>query len=236
MRAHPGETWMDRLEETLIAFLLGVMTLVTFINVLIRKLFANDPPALIEWLKLENIGLWGGELTVFMFGWLGLLGASYAVKKGAHLGVDALINIFSAPLRRVFGLLAVSICIVYAFLLLKGSWDYWANFANLPATDGRWFPLGFEEKFRPKGWYEVESVPNPGALKWLEGVFNEGEIYEKLPRLVPYLVLPLSMALLLLRFLQAGLSIWAGRTDRVVASHEVEDEIQEMREQRGEFN
>lgn len=228
------KTWADRIEETLIAFILGMMTLITFLNVIVRKLFANDPPLLLDWLGLKNIGLWSGELTVFMFGWLALLGASYAVRKGSHLGVDAVINLLGPRGRRVLALIAVSVCIVYSFLLLKGAWDYWANFANLPATDGRWFPLGFEDKFRPKGWYEVESVPNPGALKWLADVFNDGEPYEKLPRLVPYLVLPLSMALLLFRFLQVGWHILQGRTDRLVASHEVEDEIEEMAKSRGE--
>ncbi len=67
MQPHPSESLMDRLEETLIAVLMGLMTMVTFINVIVRKLFSNDPPAFVEWLKLENIGLWGGELTVFMF-------------------------------------------------------------------------------------------------------------------------------------------------------------------------
>ncbi len=236
MHPHPSESVTDRIEETLIAVILGFMTLITFINVLVRKLFSNDPPYFIELLKLENIGLWGGELTVFLFGWLCLLGASYAVKKNAHLGVDAVINIFARPKRRILALIAVAVCIVYASLLLKGAWDYWANFANLPGTEGRWFPLGFEDKFRDKGWYEVESVPNPGALKFLEDVFNEGEEYEKLPRLVPYFVLPLSMALLLFRFVQAAQSVVRGHMDRIVASHEVEDEIQEIREQRGEFD
>ncbi|MDQ7070822.1 MAG: TRAP transporter small permease [Rhodobacterales bacterium] len=224
----------DRIEETLIAVILGLMTMVTFINVIVRKLFANDPPVFIEMLGLENIGLWGGELTVFMFGWLGLLGASYAVKKGSHLGVDVLINMVGAPARRKMGIFAVAICIIYSFLLLKGSWDYWANFANLPGTDGRWFPLGFEDKFRGKGWYEVESVPNPAIFGFLEGMFNQGEVYEKLPRLVPYFVLPLSMALLLFRFVESGIKIWNGDIDRVVASHEVEDEIEELRKAEGE--
>lgn len=236
MHAQPSETFTDRIEETLIAVILGLMTMITFINVIVRKMFSNDPPMLIEILGLRNIGLWGGELTVFLFGWLCLLGASYAVKKNAHLGVDAVVNLFAVATRRKLATFAVLVCIVYAFLLLKGSWDYWANFANLPATEGRWFPLGFEEKFRPKGWYEVESVPNPAALKFLEDVFNEGELYEKLPRLVPYMVLPLSMGLLLYRFIQVAVKVRQGRLDLIVASHEVEDEIQEIREQRGELD
>ncbi len=221
MHPKPGETFVDRIEETLIAVLLGLMTLITFANVVARYVFNS------------NI-LWALELTVFMFGWLVLLGASYAVKKSAHLGVDAIINLLSPRPRRLIGLLAALICIAYAFLMLKGAWDYWANFANLPGTDGRWFPTGFEDKFRPKGWYETNDIPNPAVLKFLEDVFNQGEEYEKLPRLVPYAVLPLSMALLLLRFCQAAWAIWVGRTDRMISSHEAEDEIEEIREQRGE--
>lgn len=221
MHPKPGESFIDRIEETLIAFLLGAMTLLTFANVVARKGFNS------------NI-LWGLELTVFLFGWLVLLGASYAVKKGAHLGVDAILNMVSAPVRRVLGLISVGVCIVFTLLLLKGAWDYWANFANLPKTEGRWFPLGFEDKFLAKGWYEVDDIPHPGFLRWMEEVFNEGEAYEKLPRLIPYFVLPLSMSLMLLHFVQAAVAVWTGQTDRIVASHEVEDELAEVREQHEE--
>lgn len=221
MHPHAAGTVMDRIEETLIAVLLGLMTMLTFANVVARYGFNS------------NI-LWALELTVFMFGWLVLLGASYAVKKNAHLGVDAILNIVPEPVARVLGLISVAVCIAFSFLLLKGAWDYWANFANLPGTEGRWFPLGFEEKFRGKGWYEVNDIPLPAMLGWMEGVFNEGNEYEKLPRLLPYAVLPLSMALLLLRFCQAAWALWTGKIDRIVASHEVEDEIAEVREQMGE--
>jgi C4-dicarboxylate transporter DctQ subunit len=124
------KSFADRIEETLIAGILGVMTLITFANVVTRYGFN------------QNI-LWALELTVFLFGWLVLLGASYAVKKGAHLGVDIVINMLPPKPRRLMGLAAVAVCIAFGFLMLKGAWDYWANFANLPGTEGRWFPLGF---------------------------------------------------------------------------------------------
>lgn len=217
---HP-RSFTDRFEEILISVILGIMTLITFANVVMRYGFN------------KNI-LWALELTVFLFGWLVLLGASYAIKKGAHLGVDIVVNILPPKPRRTMGLVAVAVCIIFSFMMLKGAWDYWANFANLPGTEGRWFPLGFEEKYRDKGWYEVNDIPHPAILGWMETVFNEGEEYEKIPRLLPYAVLPLSMALMLYRFLQAGYSLWTGKTDRVVASHEVEDEFHEVREQLGE--
>jgi C4-dicarboxylate transporter DctQ subunit len=42
-------------------------------------------------------------------------------------------------------------------------------------------------------------------------------------------VLPLSMLLLVLRFAQAARQVWRGEADRLVASHEVEDELDEAR-------
>ncbi|QPM89339.1 TRAP transporter small permease [Pseudooceanicola algae] len=217
----PGISFIDRIEESLISAILGIMTVITFANVVARYVFN------------ANI-LWALEATVFLFGWLVLLGASYAVKKNAHLGVDAVVDIVPAPVRRVLALISVAVCIVFSCLLLKGAWDYWANFANLPQTTGRWFPTGFEDSFRAKAWYEVNDIPIPEWLRFLEGAMNDGDEYEKLPRFIPYVVLPVSMALLLFRFCQAAVLVWQGKLDRIVASHEVEDELEEMRDQRGE--
>lgn len=211
------KSFFDALEENLIAILLGLMTVVTFANVVARYAFNS------------NI-LWALELTVFMFAWMVLLGASYAVKIGAHLGVDAILNIVAPSTRRILGLIAVAICIIFSFLLLKGSWDYWANFANLPGTEGRWFPLGFEEKYRGKGWYEVQDIPMPAAFAWLKDVFNDGEAYEKIPKLIPYVVMPVSMGLMLFRFIQAAVKLWRGEINGLIASHEVEDAVEEAAE------
>ncbi len=211
-------SFIDRIEETLIAVILGAMTVITFANVIARKAFNS------------NI-LWALELTVFLFAWLVLLGASYLVKKNAHLGVDAIINMLRPGPRKALALLSAALCIAFSLLLLKGAWDYWANFANLPGTEGRWFPTGFEDKFRPKGWYEVNDIPMPEALRFIEPWMNDGDHYEKLPRFIPYAVLPLSMALLLFRFLVAAARIWRGDIDRMIASHEAEDELADVRAQ-----
>lgn len=206
---------MDQIEEKLIAVILGLMTALTFANVIARYGFNS------------NI-LWALEMTVFLFAWLVLLGAAYAVKKGSHLGVDLVVNMLDRGARRLMALVAVGVCVAFAFLMMKGSWDYWANFANLPATEGRWFPLGFEDTFREKGWYETNDTPMPAILAWMKDIFNEGEAYEKIPRFLPYFVLPLSAALILLRFVQSTIAIFNGTMDRLVASHEVEDELAEL--------
>lgn len=214
---------VDHIEETLIALLLGLMTVVTFANVIARFVFNS------------NI-LWALELTVFTFGWLVLLGASYAVKKHAHLGVDAVLNMLAPGPRKVLALIAIGSCLAFSLLLLKGAYDYWAVFADLPPTSGRWFPTGFDTSARSQSFYEVDDIPMVAPLRFLEDLINYGEAYEKLPKVVPYFVLPLSMLLLVIRFAQVAVQIVRGQTDRIVASHEVEDEIEEVRAQQGEHD
>jgi C4-dicarboxylate transporter DctQ subunit len=106
---------MDQFEETLIAILLGLMTLVTFANVIARYVF-ND-----------NF-LWALETTVFLFAWLVLLGSSYCVKKNLHLGIDIVANMLPPSGRKLIALFSVLACISFSLLLLKGSWDYWYPF------------------------------------------------------------------------------------------------------------
>ncbi|ASM71990.1 MULTISPECIES: TRAP transporter small permease [Roseobacteraceae] len=206
---------VNEIEETVIALLLAGMTIITFVNVVLRYGF--------------NTGLiWGLEMVTFLFAWLVLFGVSYAVKTTAHLGVDAVINLFSMPVRRIIALVAAAVCIFYAVLLLKGAWDYWANFANLPQTTGTVFPTGFEEMKRSsyRGWYEVIDIPFPAWLTWIEPIMNEGEAYEKIPRFIPYAMLPFGMALLLFRFVQAGVRVWTGASDSLIVSHEAEDDVE----------
>jgi len=184
--------WVDSLEETLIAIFLGLMTLVTFANVIARYVF-ND-----------NL-LWALEATVFLFAWLVLIGVSYCAKKSLHLGVDVIINMLSGPTRRIMALLAVAACLAFCALMLKGSWDYWYPFVTKLA------------------FLETDDVPMPDFLQFLSQWLNEGERYEKLPRFIPYLALPLGMLLLTFRFLQAAWQILTGKIDIIIASHEADD-------------
>jgi C4-dicarboxylate transporter DctQ subunit len=206
--------WVNALEETLIAAILGAMTLITFANVVARYVF-ND-----------NI-LWALEATAFLFAWLVLLGASYAMKVSAHLGVDAIIAMVSGGWKRILGLIAAAICVVFALLLMKGAWDFWAPFAELQPTTGRWFPTGIDE-VRGQGWFEVNDIPMPAAVNQpVADVFNMGEPYEKMPRFIPYAILPLAMALFLFRCVQALIQVATGVRAQLIASHEVEDELYE---------
>ena len=191
-----GGGLLNAIEESLIAIILGLMTVITFANVIARYVFNS------------NI-LWALETTVFLFAWLVLLGASYCVKTRTHLGVDVILNIVSPGTRRILAIIAVACCLAFSALLLIGAWQYWAPFAGKNI------------------WYEVNDIPMPGILKFLEDAVNEGEPYEKLPRFIPYFALPLGMLLITIRFLQAAWQILKGETDRLIASHEAEDLVAE---------
>ena len=221
---------INTFEETAIAVILGVMTMLTFINVVMRYGFNSSI-------------FWGFELTLSLFAWLVLLGMSYAVKVTAHLGVDAVVTMFPSKTRRVLALVSAVLCVIYAYLLLKGAWNYWAPFGGFQQTSGRWLPfyLGdgqwttdFFIKTRDQGWYVTETIPMPDWLRFIEGTFNEGEAYEKLPRLIPYFMLPFGCALLLFRFVQAGVEIVQGKRTGLIVSHEAEDAIKDVRHMNAE--
>ena len=197
MMAKIGQ-FTDRVEEGLIAFFLGAMTLLTFINVVMRYLF-ND-----------NI-LWALELTVFMFAWMVLVGASYGVKKHFHIGVDVVINKAPPQVRKVLALLAVACCLAFAILLLIGSWNYWYPFAT------------------ERAWYETDDIPMPEMFQFLSVWFNEGELYEKIPRFLPYMALPIGMVLLTFRFLQVAWLIVTNQQDRMIAGHEAEEDLESLK-------
>lgn len=206
---------VSEIEETAIALILGLMTIITFINVVLRYGF--------------NTGIiWGLEVVTFLFAWLVLFGMSYAVKVTAHLGVDAVINLFNEGPRKLLAILAGVVCVAYAGLLMKGAWDYWAPFAGLDATTGRWFPTGFENS-RDQAWYEVIDTPIPDWLRFIEPIMNEGEAYEKLPRFIPYAMLPFGAALLLLRFVQATVRVIKGQQSTLFVSHEAEDAVEDVK-------
>lgn len=221
---------VDNVEETLIAITLGLMAMLTFANVVVRYVFNSAfGKGLSEatGLQLPTEILWGLEVTLVLFSWLVLFGIAYGFKHASHLGVDAVLNMIDKRPRKVLVIVSAFICMIYALLLLKGAWDYWAPFGGFQATEGRWFPTGFNERTRDQGWYETEQIPIPFLKGWLETTFNLGEEYEKMPRLVPYVMLPIGAALMVFRIGQAIVRILTGRQESLIASHEAEDAVEE---------
>jgi len=97
---------LDRLEEILIASLMGAATVLIFVAVVHR--YASGVPLLYPLMHQIHLS-WAQELCIYMFVWMAKFGAAYGVRTGIHVGVDVLINRLSERHRAkfiVFGLLA----------------------------------------------------------------------------------------------------------------------------------
>ena len=96
---------LDRLEEIIIASLMGAATLITFVTVVHR--FLVDVPFLYPYLFWIDLS-WSQELCIYMFIWMAKFGAAYGVRTGIHVGVDVLIKRLTGGPRKwviLFGLL-----------------------------------------------------------------------------------------------------------------------------------
>ncbi len=96
---------LDRLEETLIATLIGAATILIFVAVVHR--YASGVPLLYPLMQAIHLS-WAQELCIYMFVWMAKFGAAYGVRTGIHVGVDVLVNQLEKKIARkviLFGLL-----------------------------------------------------------------------------------------------------------------------------------
>jgi TRAP-type C4-dicarboxylate transport system permease small subunit len=117
---------LDRLEEWIIAFLIGAATILTFVAV-VHRYGASNSAVLARWAgmhgfvvlavasdriytSLAAINLsWAQELATYMFVWMAKFGAALGVRTGIHVGVDVIVKRLSPSAARpviVFALLA----------------------------------------------------------------------------------------------------------------------------------
>lgn len=95
---------LEYIEETLIAFFLIVMTIITFGNVVSRYIIHAS------WAFTE-------EITTNFFVWVTFLGASVATKRKGHLGLSLITDFFPAKLQKVVAAFSI-LCSVGIFALL----------------------------------------------------------------------------------------------------------------------
>jgi C4-dicarboxylate transporter DctQ subunit len=102
---------INKLEEGIISLLLAAMTILVFVEVVLRFGF--------------NTGvLWAEELTLLLSAWMVLFGASYGIKVGSHIGVDALVKNLPNKVARIVGAISVIAALIYCGIYLKGSFVY----------------------------------------------------------------------------------------------------------------
>ena len=169
---------LDRLEEWLIATLIGAATIITFVAV-VHRYGASNSAELGRWAgahgfillrhaadgvytALAAINLsWAQELATYMFVWMAKFGAALGVRTGIHVGVDVLVKRLNPSARRP----------VIVFALLCG-----ALFTGVIGTLGAIYV------------HELDADQVSPDLEW--------------PSWIIYLCIPLGSYLMCFRFLQ----------------------------------
>jgi len=170
-----------RLEESIIALFLSAITIISFVQVVMRYGF--------------NLSLGGAlELTSIIFAWLILFGMSYGIRTSTHLGVDVFIRMLPRRAFRVVAVFGALATLLYAVILFSADWlsifgaqtkggavVYWSKMYQLD--------LGLEDVKYPSWIYE--------PLGW----------DERVKRWIAYLILPIGLGLLGFRSVQATIAI-----------------------------
>jgi len=109
---------LDRLEEWIIATLIGAATVLTFVAV-VHRYGASNSAELARWAgvhgfvvlrrvadwtytSLAAVNLsWAQELATYMFVWMAKFGAALGVRTGIHVGVDVFVKRLAPPASNV---------------------------------------------------------------------------------------------------------------------------------------
>ena len=98
----------DRLEEAFMVVALACMTLLTFVQVVLRYVFGTGL-------------VWSLEAVSYLFAWLVLLGMSYGARTQAHIAVDLVTSRLPPRVARGVALVALALALTYCVLMTYGS-------------------------------------------------------------------------------------------------------------------
>ena len=195
---------VEKFEDNLLIILMGLLTVVSFSQVIARYGF--------------NTG-WSGalEFSMVLFSWLILTGMSYGIKRSSHLGVDILLKATPKPIAKWLAIFGASTGLIYGLILLDASWlkavgvdtrsgaiDYWSKMYKIN--------IGTEELRWPV---------------WIQETFG---VEDRVQRWLVLIILPISLALVSFRSLQAMFEIYRGDREMVIAGHEAEELVKDNKD------
>lgn len=195
---------VDKAEENLMVLVITSIMLVSFGQVIARYGFNTGWHAALEF-------------TTIAFSWLILLGMSYGIKTGLHLGVDIVLNAVPSKARKVLSLTGAFAAMMYGFILLDSTWltllnvevrggaiEYWSKMFKIG--------IGSEELRYPVFLQELLDI-KPRVHRWLVLV-----------------ILPISLAMLCFRSIQAFIAIYKGEREMLISGHEAQDLVEENKD------
>lgn len=188
-------------EESVLSFLLVTMTLLVFVEVVMRFGF--------------NAGIhWVQEVTLHTSAWFVLFGISYGVKVGAHIGVDAVVRLLSPEMRRIFSIISVLFCLVYCVLIMMGAWVYLAKIYSIG--------LAMEDTPTPS----IFMMFIPESMMW--DVFKIDVEEPLLPMWIAHGPLLIGFLLLFYRFAEVLKKLITGEWNEMHMADEAKEALEEQ--------
>ena len=198
--------FMARAEENLLVLVITSIMLVAFGQVIARYGFNTGWHAALEY-------------NTVAFSWLILLGMGYGIKTGLHLGVDILLNALPRGAAKTLSLLGAFAAMIYGLVLLDSIWLSWLGI-GLNAKGGA---IAYWAKMYKVG-IGSEELRYPLFLQEALG------IQDRVHRWIVLLVLPVSLAMLVFRSLQAFWDILTDKRATLISGHEAEELVAEHKD------
>ena len=198
--------FMARAEENLLVLILTAIMLVSFGQVIARYGFNTGWSAALEF-------------NTTAFSWLILLGMGYGIKIGLHLGVDILLNAVPKKVTKVLSLVGALAALFYGLILIDSIWLSWLDLG----TNAKGGAISY--------WLKMYKI-HIGAeeLRYPEFLQNAFGIQPRIHRWLLLLVLPVGLAMLAYRSLQAFWAILTNQRLMLISGHEAEELVAEHKD------
>lgn len=121
----------DKFEEIFSVTILAVMVVIVFLQVIMRYVFKASLP-------------WSEEMARYLFLWLIWIGAGWATKLNAHIGIDVFVNKLKGNKRKVVSIISFVIWLAFATLLAYLSTKLtWMIFDRGQVSAAMRMPMGY---------------------------------------------------------------------------------------------
>jgi C4-dicarboxylate transporter DctQ subunit len=97
--------YFNHLEEYMLTVLMGTMAILVFVQVIFRELGSSLS--------------WSEELTRYVAVWVTFVGGSLGIKRGAHIGVEAIKVKLPEKARLAFDLIGLAVCAFFCYICIK---------------------------------------------------------------------------------------------------------------------
>ena len=99
----------EHAEDYILVVLMSVMTVVIFIQVLMRYVFKNSLS-------------WSEELARYLFVWLSYLSISYGIKNRKHVKIEAALHLFPKKLRPYVVIIGDMVTLIWSIFVVTTGW------------------------------------------------------------------------------------------------------------------